>query len=185
MKNDRNRLIDAIIATTLSYKNDTVCLSDHIDATRATIIYYVKEFICNHNNTDTVSVYSAKGRVYLRLLEDAPRFEVPDISDLSDAVREKYYNLNSYGFNTEHDAKIEALYETIGTKPPTPWVSKPFTIIKCASPLIDLRLDGHMSLTEISDALDSGNHFINAMEFPHGPSPVTIRHIFDMVKADE
>ena len=185
MKTERNRLIDAIIASTLSFRDDVVCLSDHIDANRGTLLYYVREFFGGSINDEQMKTYSSKGRIYMRLLVDAPRLEVPDISDLSIAVRDKYRNTASFGFNADHDRTVSALYDTIGTAPPKAWVSKPFTTVTCADPRIDLRLDGHMSISELSDALNEGNHITNGHEFPNGPAPVTIRHITDMVQDDD
>lgn len=185
MKTERNRLIDAIIASTLSYKDDVVCLSDHIDANRGTLIYYVREFFGGSINDEQIHTYTSRGRIYMRLLIDAPRMEVPDISDLSIAVRDKYQNTASFGFNAENDRIVSDLYETIGTAPPKAWVSKPFTLVKCAEPRINLRIDGHITLTEVAEALEGypPQHSLY-LRFPNGPAPVTIRHITEMVQDD-
>ena len=188
MKTERNRLIDAIIASTLSYRDDTICLSDHINSNRGTLLYYVREFFGGSINDEQIKTYTSKGRIYMRLLVDAPRMEVPDISDLSIAVREKYRNTASFGFNPEHDATVAALYETIGTALPKAWVSKPFTLIKCAEPRIDLRLDGHMDIVDAAKEVRQriAESFMMPEKFlvPNGPAPVTIRHITEMVQDD-
>lgn len=180
MKKDRNRLIDAIIATTLSYRDDVVCLSDHIDANRGTLLYYVREFFGGSINDDVVKTYTSRGRIYMRLLTDAPRMEVPDLTDLSVAVRDKFRNTASFGFNPEHDEKIAALYDTIGTAPPPSYTSKSFTTVKCREPFINLTLDGHMDLIYIGEYIQT--HLDHPV--PNGPAPVTIRHITEMVRDD-
>lgn len=177
MRQDRDNLIDAIIALTLSYEDDTVCMSDHMLGKRGTLIYYIREFLENNNGSDILKTYTAGNRVYVKLTADAPRLAAPDISDLPVSVRDKYQNHNSLGYNTDHDRAVAELYATIATAPPPVYVPMPFTTVQCDEPYYDAKYDGHMSLPELCKLYPNMTSTV-----PHGPSPVTIRHIYETVR---
>lgn len=174
----RNKLLNAIINSTLLYTDDVLCVTDQIEGRKDLIMYYVREYMRVMGNSDYFKLYSSAGRVFLRLNVDNTGGHIADLTTMPVGVAEKYRRKSpSFGFNVEHDRVVSDLFDSIGTAPPPSYKPMPFTLVKCDQPWVRMRVDGHISLWQLA------NRYPDALsDVPSVPSAVTISHVYETIE---
>jgi len=174
----RNTLISRILNTLLQYEGDRCCLSDHVHGDINQLRYYMKRFD-EMTGDHPYRYWTAKGYMFVELTEDFISINDETLADMDASIR-VYCKTGSREVigNMSHVAITDDLFDTAGTGPAPEYHALPMTHVSCDAPVIDVWIEGHVSLLDLTKHID-----VETLEgAPNGPAPVIIKHTAEMIR---